>query len=582
VLWRVLATGSCVIVLLAGVSSPARGQETTTTIRTSTQLVLVPVVVKDHSGRTVSGLKATDFSVWVDKKPQPVAQFEEVRYSGPTTLLKPPAKPGEYSNAALQTSQPIGLTIMLLDLVNTPILDQERARSQLIKYLTRSLPPHQFVTLLTLTPSGLRQLHNFTNDNDSLIESLRNTHGELNQMTTALTDRDTPFRDAPGARDPGPQVGGLVEQEFHGFMVASQQRLTLEGMVQVAQAFKSIPGRKNLIWISETFPFDIVLNNISAKADQLQRHYGNDVAMTGSLLSDAQVAVYPVDARALGNNTIYSAGSDPNPMAGGNAIDATLRGGMGASLAAGADDRMAAHTTMNDLAEKTGGRAFYNRNDLDRAILESMDDGSTYYTLGYYPDNKQWNNQFRNIRVKVNHPGVKLHYRAGYFAVDREAVAQANPARQEQELDQAMTLDWPISTALPFQAQVAPPSVQTKNHVLIRYAIDPKALNFETDNQGLQRVDLMCAVRAYSVKDLSKPVKSEGYKLAGSLRPEAFTKVMSGFFPCQEQVDLPPGKYVLRLGVRDNSTGLIGTANGSVEVADVVSTLNGKSDEKKP
>jgi hypothetical protein len=306
------------------------------------------------------------------------------------------------------------------------------------------------------------------------------------------------------------------------------------------------------------------------------------VAITGNLLSDAQVAVYPVDARALGNNTIYGVGSNPNPMAGGNAVDATLRGGMGASMAGDADDRMAAHTTMNDLADKTGGRAFYNRNDLDRAILESMDDGSTYYTLGYYPDDKRWNNQFRNIHVKVNHPGVKLHYRAGYFAVDREAVARANPARQEQELDQAMTLDWPISTALPFQAQVAPPSVQTKNHVLIRYAIDPKGLNFETDNQGLQRVDLMCAVRAYSVKDLSKPVKSEGHKLAGSLRPEAFTKVMSGFFPCQEQIDLPPGKYVLRLGVRDNSTGLIGTANGSVEIANLVSTLTGKPAEKKP
>jgi hypothetical protein len=57
---------------------------------------------------------------------------------------------------------------------------------------------------------------------------------------------------------------------------------------------------------------------------------------------------------------------------------------------------------------------------------------------------------------------------------------------------------------------------------------------------------------------------------------------MKGFFPCQEQVDLPPGKYVLRLGVRDNSTGLIGTANASVEVAQAVTSVKNAPDEKKP
>jgi hypothetical protein len=63
-------------------------------------------------------------------------------------------------------------------------------------------------------------------------------------------------------------------------------------------------------------------------------------------------------------------------MAGENGVGATLRGGMGASMDGDSDDRLAAHTTMNDLADKTGGRAFYNRNDLDRSILQSMNDGS--------------------------------------------------------------------------------------------------------------------------------------------------------------------------------------------------------------
>lgn len=556
-------------------------------LKVKTRLVIVDVVARNSKGEPITDLKADDFTITEDGKPQHISTFSFQRQDSKARPSQTPVLPPNTFNN-LPRYQPNGaLNVLLLDVLNTSMPNQAYARESMIKLLEK-LPQGQPMAVYLLG-NRLRLVQDFTSDPELLKKAALSIKGKPSHLL------NNPAGTSPATTPMGSAAVGLIASvpglanQLSEF--AAEENLgktdfrisyTLAALDSLARTLAGYPGRKNLIWISETFPFDIVLNNISAKADQLQRHYGNDVAMTGSLLSDAQVAVYPVDARALGNNTIYSAGSDPNPMAGGNAIDATLRGGMGASLAADADDRMAAHTTMNDLAEKTGGRAFYNRNDLDRAILESMDDGSTYYTLGYYPDNKQWNNQFRNIRVKVNHPGVKLHYRAGYFAVDREAVAQANPARQEQELDQAMTLDWPISTALPFQAQVAPPSVQTKNHVLIRYAIDPKALNFETDNQGLQRVDLMCAVRAYSVKDLSKPVKSEGYKLAGSLRPEAFTKVMSGFFPCQEQVDLPPGKYVLRLGGRDNSTGLIGTANGSVEVADVVSTLNGKSDEKKP
>ena len=116
------------------------------------------------------------------------------------------------------------------------------------------------------------------------------------------------------------------------------------------------------------------------------------------------------------------------------------------------DDRMAAHSTMNDLADRTGGRAFYNRNDLDGAVRDSITDGSTYYTLGYYPENKDWNGGFRNIQVKLRRGSVKLRYRIGYFAVDTATFAKLNPKRQDEDFDEALSLNVPVSTALPFQA----------------------------------------------------------------------------------------------------------------------------------
>lgn len=555
-------------------------------LKVKTRMVVVDVVARNGKGEPVTDLKPEDFSLVEDGKPQKISDFSfQHPEQHPKAPQAPVLPPNTYNNLPLY--KPNGaLNILLLDAMNTNSPNQAFARDSMIKVL-QTLPENEPMAVYLLG-NKLRLVQDFTTDPELLKKaalSIKNKTPHLLNNPSGTSPAVAPMGSV--AADLVASVPGLANQlsafEAEQSVAKNDFRVayTLTALNSLARTLAGYPGRKNLIWISETFPFDIVLNGISAKSDQLERHYGNDIAVTGSLLSDAQVAVYPVDARGITNNTIYSVGSDPNPLAGGNVGDSRLSGAMGASMNGDSNVLLASHSTMNDLAEKTGGRAFYNRNDLDKEILESMKDGSTYYTLGYYPENKNWNSQFRNIRLKINRPGVKLQYRAGYFAVDREAVAQSNPSRQEQELDQAMTPDWPIATGLPFQARVTPPSDKTQNKLVIQYAIDPKALNFQTDDKGLERVDLTCAVRAYSVKDMDKPVKSEGRKLAGSLRPEAYTKVMSGFFPCEEQVELPAGKYFLRVGVRDNSTGLIGTANATVEVAESITAQAGKAAEDK-
>jgi VWFA-related protein len=552
----------------AAAPNSSQPQSTPPVLKVKTRMVVVDVVARNSKGEPVTDLKPEDFNLVEDGKPQKISSFS---FQHPelhaNTLQAPILPPNTYNN--LPRYKPNGaLNILLLDSLNTNSPNQAFARDSMIKVL-QSLPENEPMAVYLLG-TKLRLVQDFTTDPELLKKaaiSIKSKSSHLLNNPNGTSPAVTPMGSV--AADLVASVPGLANQlsgfEAEQSVAKNDFRVayTLTALNSLARTLAGYPGRKNLIWISETFPFDIVLNGISMRSDQLERHYGNDIAVTGSLLSDAQVAVYPVDARGISNNTIYSVGSDPDPMAGGNIGNSTLRG------------------AMNDLAEKTGGRAFYNRNDLDKEIKESVNDGSTYYTLGYYPENKNWNSQFRNIRLKSNRSGVKLQYRAGYFAVDREAVAQANPSRQDQELDQAMTPDWPIATGLPFQAHLTPPSDKTQNKLVVQYAIDPKALNFQIDDKGLQRVDLTCAIRAYSVKDMDKPVKSEGRKLAGSLRPEAYTKVMGSFFPCEQQVELPAGKYFLRVGVRDNSTGLIGTANATVEVAESVTAQAGKAEDKK-
>ena len=314
------------------------------------------------------------------------------------------------------------------------------------------------------------------------------------------------------------------------------------------------PGRKNLVWVSETFPLSIVLDKIKS---QNNRDFSREVAATGSLLSNAQVAIYPVDAKALGGNSDFGVGNDPNPIGNPAVISTTLDNEAGKVMNREAEERMTSRTTMNDLADKTGGRAFYNTNNLEGAVRRSLEDGSVYYTLGYYPENKNWDGKFRRITVKVARPGVKLHYRAGYYAVEPQSYTQLDQAEKTNELAKAMSLDFPASTTLLFQAAVVLPSAATGNKVLVNYAVDPHGLTFDLGNDGLQHASVDCAVIVYSEK--GEPMKSLSNTMVAALKPEEYQRVQQKSFPCRQTFDLAPGEYLFRLGVRDGHTGTVGT-----------------------
>ncbi len=318
---------------------------------------------------------------------------------------------------------------------------------------------------------------------------------------------------------------------------------------------------------------DIDLGLDADSADISTESFAHDVAKAADALMENQIAIYPVDVRGLATLNLGSAAQDGERrgFTGRNA-------GHGFSAAHVADSRDLAshHATLDLLAERTGGKAFYNRNDLADVIRKSIDDGSTYYTLGYYPSNKNWDNKFRKIEVKVNRPDVKLRHRLGYFAVDPRAQTKVNakidpktdPKQlRDQAFVQALSLDVPASASLIFKAGVFPASAQTKNKVMVSFAIDAQTLSFENQENGIHHATVDCGVQVYSEK--GNPVKAEIATFDAALRPETFKKVMQGGFLCQQLVDLPVGNYILRLGVIDDHTGLIGTTNAKITVSAV-------------
>ena len=226
------------------------------------------------------------------------------------------------------------------------------------------------------------------------------------------------------------------------------------------------------------------------------------------------------------------------------------------------DDQFSAHTAMSSMAQRTGGKTFFNRNDIDTGVRTSLDDGSTYYTLEYYPANKTWNNKFRHIKVSVNRPGVKLQYRDGYYANNPLTVLGTDT--MANEFSQALDINAPALTAVSFQAAVLPASAQAQNKFSVVFHIDPRTLAFQAGNDGLEHAELNCVVWAYPKK--GDPIRVEGGTITAALPQGDYEKVMKSFFPCQRALDLKAGQYTLRLGVLDRKSNLIGTLSTPLNV----------------
>jgi VWFA-related protein len=532
--------------------------------KVKTRMVVIDVVAQDSKGKPISDLKREDFTVLEDGKAQSLRIFN-FQHPEPTPAGQPqqPANPPNVVDNLPHFQSSHALNVILMDSLNTTPMNQAFMRDSMIKFLEK-LPDNEPIAVYLLGDK-LRLVQDFTTDPALLKQVVRSFKGKKSPY---LNGGGPDVAAAmPGMAQMLPQMAVQIKEfqdQITGMMDDIRVKMTLTALNSLARTLSGYPGRKNLIWISEAFPFDVMLTNASARSTMNDRNYMNDIARTGNLLSDYQIAIYPLDARGLaGSGAFNVADSD---QFGNTAAGHTLSGGIGAQMDRESDARMASHTTMNDLADRTGGRAFYNRNDLEAAVRESIDDGSTYYTLGYYPENKDWNGAFRKLQVKSLRSGVKLHYRVGYFAADSQAFAKLNPKKQDEDFDDALGLNLPISTALPFKAMVMPPSDKTQNKVVVNYGVDPHGLTFTELDGGLRQVNMECAVRVFAKKSPDKALTMEAEKMGGQLKPEAYDKVMKSFFPCRDQLTLEPGDYILRLGVRDNESGLIGTANATLTV----------------
>lgn len=502
-------------------------------VRSNTRLVILDVVASDKEGRPVRDLTADDLTVMEERQPQKISSFA-AHHAGLAAVATRRLPPGVVTNAPPFKAD--SLNVVLFDAVNGDFAAHAYAKEELLKFLA-SARLDRPIAVFALQ-SRLQMLHDFTTDPETLRASVQKYKFPVEAQTTqSLESRVSAF----GSKG-----------DFHSNDRTIQT--TLNQLHVLAKVLAGYPGRKNLIWLSESFPIDLfpdIMTQTSIGVQDLKSNQGGfsggpsgkDVAQNSLAFKDysalikkvadalmnAQVAVYPVDAAALGK-----------------------------------DDHLSAQHTMNDIAGRTGGRVFTNRNDLAQSMRTSLDDGSTYYTLEYYPDNKKWDGQFRAVTVKTSRPGVSLRYREGYYALDPEKLRKEEAEKLAEDFSRALQVDAPAATAVLFQAGIVPVSGNNRK-VTVNFAIDPHTIAFE-NKDGFEHAKVSCTVWAYKEKDKGKPIMSNGDTVTAALKPDVYQDLMKKYFPCKRDLDLKPGAYTLKLGVVDRTTNLIGTATTTLTV----------------
>ncbi len=395
------------------------------TIRVTTRLVQVVAIVRDKKG-PVADLTKKDFEITDGGKKREVATFSIAKASEhpPKSALPPNTFSNHLDQADKNNDPPVAATVLLFDSLNTTFKDQASARQQTLTYL-KSIDPQSPIAVYALG-NKLNILHDFTDDRARLtraLERYRNGSSTLlanSNVAGLVNDSTTTSSGAAAAANPGDIVmpgmtTDMLAQILEPLATYSNDRrvaMTLSAMQIIANRMSGVPGRKNLIWISGAFPLSLAFDRGGlAGGGQRQVTYAGPMREAAIAMDRANVAIYPVDARGLlANDTIkveVQTARDQRNL------------GSGASNTMTTPEEMAGSReieTMKLLADWTGGKAFYNTNDIRGALKQASEDAEVTYTLGFYVDEKDLDGSYHDLKVRVNRKGVDVRHRRGYFA----------------------------------------------------------------------------------------------------------------------------------------------------------------------
>jgi VWFA-related protein len=535
-------------------------QDANITFKSKVNLVLVPVVVRDKAGKPVANLKQEDFQLFDKNKLQTISRFA-VETSAPKQV---PAtkrldisidKPAE---APADTSVPTHFTAWLFDDIHLPQSDLVYARQAAEKYLAPPLDPAARIAIYTT--SGQTHVE-FTDSLDELrsalsqirphpiartsmqecpdisyyLADLISNKSMQDAITTAATEAYACLNMTPPQtiKDAIP----IVEATAQRVLAAGRQetRVALMGIDQLIRRMGAMPGQRIIVLVSPGF--QRLDEDIQEESAIIDRAIKNNVTLNSL---DAR-GLY-VDMPDISKRT-YSVQAD---------------------LAKQQYDReasRAAADVMAELASGTGGTFFQNSNNLTRGIRDLSSAPETYYVLGFSPQNLKLDGSYHNLKVTLrNSAGLSAKARRGYYAprhlsdadeTAKEEITQALFSREEMR-------DIPFDIHTQFFK-----SSSTEARLVVFTRLDVRKLRYrKADGRNNDDVVVVSGLFDRNGNFLQSVAKT----LKMSLKDETLAGKLNNGIALRSDFKVVPGKYVLRLVVRDAEGQMMAAQNGAVEI----------------
>jgi VWFA-related protein len=526
-------------------TQPAAPQQEPATIRISTRLVQISVTVHDKNG-PVSNLKKNDFTILDQGKPRSISLFS-ITSAESQVQKAPPLPPNTFSNyIEHHASRPSTVTVILFDGLNTPVENQIYARQELLKFM-KELRPQDRIALYTLS-GKLKILLDFTADSGEITRTLDKFRGiqslELEAAKTGTSEVGLlPASQGIGANavvNGNLDIAAQMEADFY---TESRVRMTAQALEAIANHVARLPGRKNLVWISAGFPLALNMDDINPL---LQRHdFNTELRRAVRAINEANMAIYPVDARGLIGFASFD-GTRTGPTTSPGLFPARRPG------SAPIDHFPEGIEAMNELAGRTGGRAFYNSMDLKGAVRKAMQDSDLTYTLGFYPDPNSLDNKFHDIKVQVDRKSVDVRYRKGYFAFNDES--HSDQQRREELADALWSpLD---ATAIPLIMRLEPVDQPEPNLLRAYLAADIRSLTLEQkDSHWIGGVDVLLIQQDKTGKVIDSSLQT----LNLDLDKTNYEAVLKTGMPLGKYLRPKEGLLNVRAIVLDRASGKVGS-----------------------
>jgi VWFA-related protein len=528
------------------VASTSAQQQPRAVFRSGSEYVEIDVVVTDKNDQTLTTLTPEDFEVTEGGRPQTIADMQVVMI--PTSAARPlvdSRTPSPVVDVMTNTHPPLGRMFgLVIDDLHIQPRYLASTRRVIMEFL-RALSGDDQVAVVFTGRSDLSQ--DFTMDLTAEMQA-------VNHLEDALASSQDPTAGVAG--------GGRATR-------VRQALGSLNVLKGICAALARAPNpRRAIVYVSEGFNDDAgatrppdALPHVgsSGATDRSQRPPGSDATRAADTpavsprtnqpppVDDSQVvarelqSTYGIARRSGVPIYTIDPGSDALPD---DLIRATSDGPIDRPAEG---TRLAQHNVLRSVAEHTGGLSASTSLDVSNAVSRIVEDNSSFYLLGYYPDPLVRDGKWHAVEVKVrNRPDLRVRARSGYLA----PAATANAAAVEETLDAQLRGALPVSD-IALQGFAAPVAASPKG---MKAAVAVEVTYPVPD--GVTHVDDTIDLRTLVVDREGRVLNSSTRQFHFTVSPGANTELL---YLVDDVIDVPAEPVTLRVGVASHLLGKAGT-----------------------